>query len=187
MVYTRDNRIFEPLIDWNTCCPDDEWVWSIMKLPQTRDTYVCTLYRPPSGSVDTFLQLLEEKLVHIYEHGIVDIVILGDMNINTKQPRHYDTKKYANSIKLLNLSQLITDPTHITISSSSIIDHVLVNRADMYYQHGVLSLGISGHCLVYCTEKKAKIQKSHTYIKCRSYNNFIDADFQKDILIFRWF
>ena len=84
MVYTKSNakRDFRHVLEWNLCCPDCEWVWMELNLPDTRKTYICTIYRPPSGSIENFLGLLENKVMDIYSEVLADIVIFGDININ---------------------------------------------------------------------------------------------------------
>ena len=73
---------FENKIDWNLCCPDLEWQWSVLHLPCTCKTYLCNLYRPPDGNKETALNLIENKLNNIYTEGVPDVLILGDMNID---------------------------------------------------------------------------------------------------------
>ncbi len=149
LVYAVANHTFEHLESWSLRTPDLEWVWSVMKLPHTRPTYLCTLYRPPTGNIDNFLELLETRVMDIYALGTTDIVILGDVNINMSDICNCQHKKYANTLSVLHLTQLIEDPTHVTNSNSSLIDHVLVNRPEMYYQHGTIEIDISDHSLVY--------------------------------------
>ena len=76
--------------------------------------------------------------------------ILGDFNINlnsTKhQPIHPLLNKYNEFLSNFGLKQLIKSPTHITCSSSSIIDHILTNACDS----GVIDIGISDHQMIYC-------------------------------------
>ena len=104
LVYTLSNRTFEQMPAWSLCTPDLEWVWSVLKLPDTRPTYICTMYRPPSGDIQTFLDLLESCILDIYTMGISDVLILGDININLKDICNSNKKKY-----IVNTSPI---PTH---------------------------------------------------------------------------
>ncbi len=66
VTYLHDKYDFQPQPQWNLCCPDMEWTWSILKSSRTRDTYICNLYRPPQGNIDTAIALIESKLTDIY-------------------------------------------------------------------------------------------------------------------------
>ncbi len=104
LIYTaiKAKRDFRHVAEWNLCCPDCEWVWLTLNLPDTRRTYICTLYRPPSGSVENFLNLLENKIMDIYSDENADVLILGDMNINWSDSKNHNRRKYANLLKILN-------------------------------------------------------------------------------------
>ena len=81
---------------------------------------------------------------------------MGDANIDLVDARNANCKKYHNSLNTLHLNQIIADPTRVTVTSRTLIDHVLVNRCEMYYQSGVLDVAISDHQLVYTARKKMK-------------------------------
>ena len=51
------------------------------------------------------------------------------------------------------LKQLITEPTRITRSSSSLIDLIFTNQPDLVSFSGVSHVGISDHSLVYVFRK----------------------------------
>ncbi len=60
---------------------------------------------PPDGSVNNALADLEDKLIHIHAMGLVDIVLMGDMNIDMSKPRDQQTKAYVNLLKTYHLKQ----------------------------------------------------------------------------------
>ena len=186
LVYAICNRTFEQLSDWSICPPDVEWVWSIMHLPRTCPTYVCTLYCHPSGNVECFLDLLEQKVVDIYSKGTCDILIMGDVNINLLDKKNLNCRKYTNCLNILHLIQIIQSPTRVTLNSNTLIDHALINRQEMYYQSGITDVDISDHMLIYAARKKLKIPKSFSHIKCRSYTKFVEVDSQRDIERLDW-
>ena len=102
LTYFRNKYTFTLVIERNLCCPDVEWTWSKLTLPRTRPTYVCNIYRPPSGHLESVLNLLESKKIQdIYSLGPGDILIMGDLNIDTLKTTHPDTKKYAAMLKTL--------------------------------------------------------------------------------------
>ena len=149
-------------------------------------TYLCTLYRPPSGNYQVFEALLESKVLDLYQECIPDTVILGDVNIDVGDKKSTTAKNYLKFLKTMGLDQLISEPTCVTSHSASIIDHIITNRHELYVNGGVLSLGISDHHLVFTNRKKAKISHSFSYIPCRCYTKLIDADFQRDVENIDW-
>ncbi len=132
------------------------------------------------------MDLLEQKIVDIYSQGVSDIVIMGDANINLADVCNANSKKYRNILNTLHLSQIINDPTRITANSRTLIDHILVNRSEMFYQAGTLDVAISDHHMVYTARKKLKIPKSFDYIKCRSYTNLDELALQHDVERIDW-
>ena len=60
------------------------------------------------------------------------------MNINVKDTRNSHRKKYINVLSTLHLTQIVKDATRVTDCSSSLIDHILVNWPDMFYQVGTV-------------------------------------------------
>ena len=67
------------------------------------------------------------------------------------------TQKLYSLYELYQLSQLIKEPTRITIKSSSLIGHVVTNTPEKISQSGVLHTGISDHSLVYAIRKNSNI------------------------------
>ena len=49
--------------------------------------------------------------------------------------------------------QLIDQPTRITTSTRTLIDHIFTNKPDIITNHGVLHVGISEHRLINATHK----------------------------------
>ena len=75
LAYARQHHTFVHIPEWNLCTDDVEWVWSKLELPMTRPTYICTVYRPPSGNYSNFEMLLENKVLDLYQHRTPDILI----------------------------------------------------------------------------------------------------------------
>ena len=102
IVYTKAERDFENLVEWKICTSDVECIWSKLIPPKTHPTFTGCCYRPPSGNIDNFLEYLEMKIIEIYDEGVSDILILGDINIDYSS-RHPNRTNYDNCIKALGL------------------------------------------------------------------------------------
>ncbi len=78
-----------------------------------------------------------------------EIIILGDLNYNfcLDNINISDPCVYMQSI--LGARQLITSPTRVTATSSTIIDHNYTTYSDKHIKSGVIELCISDHYLVY--------------------------------------
>ena len=84
---------------------------------------------------------------------------------------------------LFNFSQIISDVTRVSKTSSSVIDLILVSDFDKISQSGVLNIGISDHCVIYCTRKILKTTlNSHNTVKIMSMKNYNKDTFQLNLL-----
>ncbi len=59
ITYAHDKYNFEPLENWNLCCPDLEWQWSLLHLPKTRDTSYNII-----ASLENFVRAKCQKLLN---------------------------------------------------------------------------------------------------------------------------
>ena len=81
------------------------------------------------------------------------------------------------------LQQLITEPTRITESSSSLIDVIFTNCINRVVCSGVLHIGISDHSLIYVYRKLSPefAFKGHSTKTYRNFSNFNRENFRRDI------
>ena len=72
------------------------------------------------------------------------------------------------------LEQLISEPTRITPTSSTLIDLIYTNCSDKIVCSGVCHIGISDHSMVYVYRKLAQngISNGHNSITYRNFRNF---------------
>ena len=68
-----------------------------------------------------------------------------------------------------SLTEIIKEPTWITCSTSTLLDHILTNCSENISQKGVIDVGIPDHQLIYCTRKIKRIKHNmHNQIQVRS-------------------
>ena len=68
---------------------------------------------------------------------------------------------------------MIKEPTRITCSTSTLLDHILTNSSEKVSQKGVIDVGISDHQLIYCTRKIKRIKHNmHNQIQVRSLKKY---------------
>lgn len=129
-----------------------ESIWIEILLPKTKGIIVGTCYRPPKQS--DFLNFLEQSLNKLNPE--CEQIILGDFNICCKSNTSSLYKPYKNILEMFNLKQLIKEPTRITSTSSTIIDHIICNNEEKICQSGVIPIGLSDHLITFCTRKSQK-------------------------------
>ena len=99
----------------------------------SRPFIVATVYRPSNASSDFFDHF--EKLVKQIDDDDDDkeMYLLGDLNCDMLRKEtlsNLPTKKLNSLYELYQLSQLIDEPTRITMTTSSFIDHIITNIPD---------------------------------------------------------
>ena len=169
--YIRNDISFNPRGNFSS---EVENIFLDMLLPKTKPILIGILYRPPKQS--KFLDKLSTAISETDNFDAQEVYILGDLNINlVNNQKHTPNgiKRYKEFCSLNGLKQLLTLPTHITKTSTSLLDHVLTNSADRVSQFGVVDTGLSDHQLIYCTRKITHTKTNvHKYIKTRSLKNY---------------
>ena len=104
---------------------DLESVWVELQVKCKR-ILVGGFYKPPNSSPDYF-ELLKESIDRACNTDIIDIIITGDFNCIMAQSI---PNKMRELMSEYNLSQLISDDTHFTEHSSSLLDLILVRNKE---------------------------------------------------------
>ena len=76
-----------------------------------------------------------------------EIVILGDLNINYILDENLCENQAHFIETLLCCKQLIVEPTRVTQSSQSVIDHIYTTMPHNHLDHGILKYTLSDHYL----------------------------------------
>ena len=134
--YTRRNDL-EPL--------NIECIWIEIKLKQTR-TLFGLFYRPP-----LYLSAIEDSISLALDTQISNFIVTGDFNLNVLN--QHTPNKISDICTQFSLYQTITEPTHFTEHSSSLIDVVFTSdRFNILYsevsEHFVHQ-DIRYHCPIY--------------------------------------
>ena len=100
-----------------------------------------SLYRSPSQSSETFEDFadnLELNLDKIANKSPYLLVVLGDFSVKSSKWYKHDNKTYEGSkIDTTTPQQLIKEPTHILINSSSCIDLLFTFQTSLVMESGV--------------------------------------------------
>ena len=107
--------------------------------------YVGIWYRPPANSaaIDTLYSVLENLDVNI----LSSFVLLGDFNIDFCNSQHFLFSKLSNILNSFVLTQVVTQPTHISPSrTATLIDLALPSTPSQMVSCDVIPpLGNSDH------------------------------------------
>ena len=154
-----------------------------IRKPNSKPFLIATWYRPPCSSIDLFLyyESFLEKLDSLcHEH-----YLLGDLNRNMASSQYdLNTRRLCEISDLFGLQQLITEPTRITESSSTLFDL----NTDRVVCSGDSHIGISDHNLIYFYRKLSPAFQSrgHSTISYRNFHNFNRESFRNDIAQLDW-
>lgn len=125
LTYLRDN------INFNIISNDNQSIhgtwFHVLQITGLKNAIICNLYRSPNSSISEFFNKFINYIDNLLElSNVGDLLVMGDFNIDVSNDSYYSCK-LINELKLLGLRQLITEPTRITIHSSTIIDLVFSN------------------------------------------------------------
>ena len=88
-----------------------------------------------------WIDLFEEELSIAQTTGL-EMILMGDFNIDLRSCTNH---KWLNLLQLFDLSQLVTEPTRVTQTSSSFIDHVYSSNPENISECFVPFYSISDH------------------------------------------
>ena len=150
-------------------------LWLKLQSKKLKSVVFCVSYRPADSPFSCFEDLLKPNFIHSITLN-KPIVILGDLNCNVL-PDNPENKALTSFMADVNLKQVITTPTKITESSSSLIDVIMVSDPGIIYEMGALNTTISDHLPV-LVRLNLKIPRSPPcYITVRSFVNYDPVNF----------
>ena len=92
-------------------------------------------YRPPNSDSNYFSDIEESVALAVDSPGILEIIITGDFNLNVLNPQI--ARKINSICTEFSFYQFISQPTHCSKNSSSLIDILLVNNKNYLIVSGV--------------------------------------------------
>ena len=137
-MYYKNNLDVSLVSDLCICTPSIETLWIKLKVKQTRAQFIGTVYRPPDSDLDASITDLTEHVAGLRASCNYDVMMLGDINVDTLKVRDPRTRKLINVYKVLGLTNLIKGPTCHNQHTDSCIDHICVSREDMFQSHGII-------------------------------------------------
>ena len=172
LIYAHSDLDTRPLSDESLNFSDEniELLTTQIILPFTRPLYILTVYRPPAGNIEFFIEKIQQICDQLPKSHLCDIVIGGDFNINFAKANKEDTKKLKRFMKKNSLRQIVEDPTR-PLYNDAIIDLILTNT-NKAQTSGILDWNLSDHLPTYMNVKKGKTKFPKIDFQGRSYKTF---------------
>ena len=165
--------------DWNVSTKDLECQNFEISFENQKNVLIINLYRPPTGNVETFVNIFDTALQNI-DLLKKDVILLGDFNIDFLDKSSKETKNVNRLVSEYGLTKRINCPTRYGATKDSCIDQIITN-SNHILEAGVADINISDHQLIYYVKKKGKDQTTKTSFKGRSYRNY-DLEIFKNLL-----
>ncbi len=166
LLYVRDNIHYKRRVDLEIIGTECIWIELILK---TKRILFGVFYRPPNTNALQHSTIVDS--IHLaVDTGIHNIIATGDFNIDMANP--ILAKKIDSICQLFSFTQCITDHTHFTENSSSLLDIVLTSNKNLIVASGVsepfLQQNIRYHCPIYgllnLKKSKYKSFKRHIWL-----------------------
>ena len=114
--------------------------------PSSPSFIVGTIYRLPGAFVDSFSNI--EQLVKLIDDKNKEFYLLGDLNANMLDNSNNTTKHLNAIMELYQLTQTISSPTRVTMTSSSLLDVCITPTPEKLVTSRVVPIAISDHYLI---------------------------------------
>lgn len=156
----------------NASCGDIEVQVIFMHKEMNKSTVIINIYRPPSGDLENFENTLLAILQEVCNERYADIYLLGDFNLNhdTACKTKYTTN-LETAINLHGLTQIIDEPTRVTLTTATLIDVIYVKTSQEITPF-VKKVSLSDHYMVGSVRKLNYAKDPTTYFYGRSYRRY---------------
>ena len=152
---------------------------------RSKPILISTWYRPPDTPTAIFDNF--EEFIGKMDSTGHEIFLLGDFNTDvTPDVNTNNSNKLKAIFSTFGLEQLITEPTRVTLNSSTLIDLCVTNTPTKIVNSGVLHLGISDHSLIYMTYKAKYERSGKRIIEIRSMKKFRKEQYVSDLKQQNW-
>ncbi len=163
--------------------PDLEHLW--IEIPghnKHSKTLIGVMYRSTRIlSNSEWLERFESLLGYLTVNWNGLLVLLGDINIDMLQPSNNLTKQYQSILDVFGIQQMVNQPTRVTRTSRTLIDHIVTNYTQNITHTGIIPCSIvSDHDAVFASvnARVARFQPRFKYIRIEK--NLDESAFRED-------
>lgn len=155
-------------------------VWNIIeieiKISKNENVLITAVYRPPSTSLDSFVQNWSGYLEKIKNYEFKHHILIGDFNIDILVEDQEISSNYLNVLSEYNYVSMINKATRVQNNSSSCLDHIFLNTKSECVREESLPIiiksGITDHfsTVLVMVMKIIEKKQSLTYKKYINYH-----------------
>ena len=165
-----------------------EAIWLHVYIPHLKPLLVGCCYRPPNTN-SSYLDKLCDMIDKVGDFTN-EMFLLGDLNINWNTidcPLIF----FFSSTDACGLTQVVTEPTRVCVKrdgsrTSTCIDHIFTNTAELCTKGMCILVGCSDHSLVAILRKTKVPKAGPKIILKRSYKHFKEDHFIEDVRNICW-
>ena len=138
-------------------------------------------YRPPNDPVTKF-QRVEVVLSYLDSEG-KEMILMGYTNCDLstdsiESPLNSDSRRIQRLYEMLSLQQIIKEPTRVTLTTSTLVDHITTSCIGSILEAGVQKITLIDHYLIFCIRKlNAFNSGGHKTIRTRNMKKFNEEAF----------
>ena len=182
-LYIKNNIPF--LVGQDLVSPNLEMLCVEINKKFSRPFLISTWYRPPNSEVDLFNNF--ELFLLKCDMEDKEMILMGNLNCDLKRslPDQH-TSKLLSLCSLYELTQVISEPTRITESTSTLIDLTLTNTPEHILSSGVIPTGVSDQNLVYAVRNFKLPKFKPTLKEVRDFKHFSETQLRNDLLQVSW-
>lgn len=179
-IYARDIFDCKIVMDDFATTIGAEYLW--LQIKTFRQIFLLgVVYRVSTCPMNNFIQNLEDILSFVLPQYDI-VALLGDVNVD-----HTYDNIVAQTMQNYNFSQLISEPTRITKTSSTIIDIIYINKSDFVGHAGTINTDlISDHRAVFCELNLSVPKAIPKIITYRNFKYFNRHLFIHDLQLINW-
>ena len=184
LLYIRNDCIFSQ-IKLNVDFPaHTECFCFKIKVPHVKPFLFISVYCPPKVNKNSFLDSLEFALEHFNNYNLE--ILLGDLNINLLV-NDGNIKRCSNFSRHFRLTQKIREPTRISATSQTLLDHLYTSNETDICLAGCLPVTASDHFLIYGVKKfKGNMKYPPKSISYRNISKVIWDAVKSDFKLLDW-
>ena len=151
--------------------------------------YIVGIYRPHSGTAETFTAELVEIFTKIPNFIQQNIILLGDFNINLLETSRIPTQVLCNFMRANYLSPVINRATRYSPNPSinpSLLDHIWVNFMGNCFNSGLILADHTDHCPIFINISSLTSNETLTKVHFRDYSDNCVNEFRNELILVNW-
>jgi hypothetical protein len=173
--------------------PGIEALCVVLKVKRRR-LGLCVVYRPPDVRYTCLASLFHSLFVDLAVQ-VNSVICIGDTNVDLKSKTSCESKYLRRLLKETNTIQLINEPTRVTATSATLLDHIIVDKSAEIKRNGVVDApsisdhrgkAITDHKLIYCEFILKKEKMEPKIIRYRDFSRFNVQEAVKELSEMDW-